>query len=299
MRDIVVGIDDSIAAAHALDWAMSEATSAGRRLKVIHAWSPAVWSGMPGLGFSMPPIDTEVEPRAQAFLEETVAKAVAVRAADAIPELKLELVRAEPGRSLAEASRAAALVVVGGRGYGQVRSALLGSATSYVMHHAHCPVMVVPESGTPADRVRRVVVGVDGSPSSWAAVRWGFDAARRHGCPMLALHACVPTPPPVRGPLIGVEDVPGLRAAAKRVVEDELSRELPNRADVEVTVEAIHGNPAWTLIEATGSEDLLVLGSRGRGGFASLVLGSVATQVTHHANGPVVVVRESEVAQAG
>jgi len=291
MRDIVVGIDDSVAARHALDWAMAEAESSGHQLRVVHAWSPAVWSGMPGLGYSMPPVDLDVERLAHAFLEEQVAKAVAAQPADAVPVLQQDLVRGDAGRVLRDAAKTADLVVVGGRGYGPVKSAFLGSATNYVLHHATCPVMVVPESATPPDRVRRVVVGVDGSPSSRAALRWGFDAARRHACPLVAFHACAPVAPPGRGPLAGVLDVPTLLTDAKRGVEDELTLALHDREGVVITVDATHGNPAWELIDHTGTEDLLVLGSRGRGGFASLVLGSVATQVAHHAHGPVVVVR--------
>jgi nucleotide-binding universal stress UspA family protein len=299
MSDVVVGIDESLAAAHALDWAMSEATSAARRLRVIHVWSPAVWSGMPGLGYSVPPVDLDVERLATTFLEEQVAKAVAARPSGAVPSLLQEPVRGDAGRVLTEAGRAADLVVVGGRGYGPIKGAFLGSATNYVLHHAHCPVMVVPESATPPDRVRRVVVGVDGSPSSRAALQWGFEAARRHGCPMVAFHACVPVPPPGRGALAGVQDIPALLADARRGVEDELACALKEPDGVEISVEARHGNPAWELLDHTGSEDLLVLGSRGRGGFASLVLGSVATQVTHHARGPVVVVRDAKEPASG
>jgi nucleotide-binding universal stress UspA family protein len=294
MRDIVVGIDDSVASSHALDWALDEAGRSGRHLRVLHAWSPNAWAGMVGPGYSSPPIVTDLEPQAQSFLDEQVSKALARRTSLATVLLHAELVEGDPGRVLVEAAKEAALVVVGGRGLGQVKSALLGSTTSYVLHHARTPVMVVPATAAATDAVHRVLVGVDGSGPSRSALRWAAAAARLHRCPLVVAHACVTTLPPGRDSLVLAPDVSVVATQARTGLDQEIAETLPEHADVDVSTLVLHENAPWGLIDTAGPDDLLVVGSRGRGGFASLVLGSVAVQVTHHAHGPVVVVRENE-----
>ncbi|MGZ6825928.1 MAG: universal stress protein, partial [Mycobacteriales bacterium] len=291
---VVVGVDDSVAASHALDWALDEAALSGRHLKVLHTWSPNAWSGMVGPGYSGPPIVTDLEPEARGFLDEQVAKALARRPHASTVTLEADLVEGEPGRVLVEASGRAALVVVGGRGYGQLKSGLLGSATNYVLHHAVCPVMVVPATAAATDAVRRVLVGVDGSEASRSALRWALAAAQRHRCPLVAVHACVTTLPPGRDALLRAPDLSAVATQARTGLEEVLAQTVPDTGGVDVSTLVVHENAPWGLLDAAGTDDLLVVGSRGRGGFASLVLGSVATQVTHHAHGPVVVVRQGQ-----
>lgn len=171
---------------------------------------------------------------------------------------------------LVQAADDAALLVVGGprpRG-------LLGPVAQDLLHHVTCPVMVVPEGERRPARLRRVVVGVDGSEASRSALRWGLAAASRHGCPLVALHAWLLPPEP-------------------EWVHAEVERVLPDTRGVHVRVELVNAGASAALVEAVG-EDLVVVGSRGHGGFSALLVGSVASQVAQHAAGLVVVVRAGE-----
>ena len=140
--------------------------------------------------------------------------------------------------------------------------------------------------------MRRIVVGVDGSPQAAVALRWALDEARLRDATLEVVHAWLF---PV------VSDVPGAavdsligdleRAAGRlldRVVEDVAGPD----PGVKVERRVLEGGAATVLVDAAAGADLLVVGSRGRGGFAGLVLGSVAQQCLHHAPCPVVVVRD-------
>lgn len=136
-----------------------------------------------------------------------------------------------------------------------------------------------------------VVVGVDGSPSSRAALRWAVRQADRTDAHVHAVIAwSIPVaygPMPV--PYVDV-DWPG---AARSVLEETLRTTLGDRAP-EVKAEVVEGGAALVLLEAARDADLLVVGSRGHGGFTGLLLGSVAQHVTTHARCPVVVVHDRE-----
>jgi nucleotide-binding universal stress UspA family protein len=106
------------------------------------------------------------------------------------------------------------------------------------------------------------------------------------------MHVCESTLPPGRGVLLGGPDPSELLAEARTGLEELVADH--RSTGVDVTTHVVAGSATGALIEFCHSDDLLVLGSRGLGGFKALVLGSVATQVTHHAHGPVVVVREGE-----
>ncbi len=291
--EVVVGVDDSVASAHALDRALQEATAAGLPLRAVHVWTAPVWLAAAPGAYAVLATTGEVERMAQDLVERLLEEARARqprpggRAAPAV-EARTEVREGEPGRQLVAAAQGAALAVVGGRGHGYLRSVLLGSATMHLLHHAPCPVMVVPERGPVTGHgFDRVVVGIDGSGSSRAALRWGHEAARRHGCPLVALHAWLsptlppPAPPP---PPDRFDEVAG------RWLDDQVRAALPEGTDLDVRLVLAHAGASWGLLDRTGPDDLLVLGSRGRGGFASLVLGSVAAQCSQHARGVVVVV---------
>lgn len=181
--------------------------------------------------------------------------------------------------------------MVGGRGHGALASAVLGSATLYVLHHAQCPVMIVPEQGPPAQAFPRVLVGLDGSPSSRSALLWGLDAARREGRPLVAVYSWQSTMVPGRPPMSSAPGMPDFRAAASAWLQEEFTEALPVDHGVEVRLAPVHGTPAWGLVQAATADDLLVIGSRGLGGFVSLLVGSVAVQCSQHAPSVVVVVR--------
>ena len=144
-------------------------------------------------------------------------------------------------------------------------------------------------------QIELIIVGVDGSDSSRAALRWAYDEALHHGASLTVVmvwHAAlVPMVPPYGSlPPEGYSDAPRENALA---VLEELTSNLGggDTPEVEVRTSIEAGNPAKVLIERSKEADLLVVGSRGQGGFAGMLLGSVSQHLVAHAECPVVVLR--------
>ena len=143
--------------------------------------------------------------------------------------------------------------------------------------------------------IKQIIVGVDGSDSSRAALRWAYDEAAHHGASLKAVmiwHAPpLPGGPPYDAQPLpeGYESQPARDAAA---VLKELTADLEARKpEVDLTTSTQAGNPAKVLIDLSGGADLLVVGSRGHGGFVGMLLGSVSQHLVAHSACPVVVVR--------
>jgi len=142
--------------------------------------------------------------------------------------------------------------------------------------------------------IKQIIVGVDGSDSSRAALRWAYDEAAHHGASLNAVTVWHGPPLPMSPPYgqlppEGYESQPARDAAdvLERLIADLEDRKPP----VDVRASINHGNPAKVLIELSGGADLMVVGSRGHGGFAGMLLGSVSQHLVAHAACPVVVVR--------
>jgi nucleotide-binding universal stress UspA family protein len=135
----------------------------------------------------------------------------------------------------------------------------------------------------------RIVVGVDGSEESKAALRWAVEEARLRGATVRAV--CAWSLPHVAGP--GFAFLPGGIEEFRRDAEGVLDAAIAEVGSEGVDVEraAVEGGAADVLVQAAQGADLLVVGSRGHGGFAGLLLGSVSQQCAHHAPCPVVIVR--------
>ena len=188
---------------------------------------------------------------------------------------------------LTRASENADLVVVGTRSAGALSRGILGSVSASVLHHAHCPVVVVPEPRDEPTAARRVVVGVDHSPSSIHALGWASEDAERRSWPLV--------------PVL-VRETAGLASGRSGEAVDLARLEASERAalvaaaqqhhpDLTVEPEVLSGHAAHALLDFTHPGDVVVLGARGRGGFRSLLLGSTSTAVAEHARCPVVVIR--------
>ena len=142
----------------------------------------------------------------------------------------------------------------------------------------------------------RIVVGIDGSPESKEALRWALAEAKLRGARLRVVHTWV-VPYIAAGP--GLDPVldAGMIENAERLAEDlvrgELDEVAAETAGLDIERAVVEGTPAAVLLEAAQGADLLVVGSRGRGGFAGLLLGSVSQQCAHHAPCPVVIVRAS------
>ncbi|WP_051723885.1 universal stress protein [Micromonospora chokoriensis] len=279
MRDaeILVGYDGSTDASVALDWAVAEARHSGQpvRLAYIFEWlTVASWVG-PGIAPGVWPDDT-----ARRQVDDLVRTAAADAAA-ANPGLKItgEVYDGPPALVLQERSAEAGMLVLGSRGHGGFGGLLAGSTAVSVAAHAHCPVVVVRDgAGTSSGPV---AVGVDGSEPSLVALGFAAERAAQRQVPLRVLHAWTPGPG-------GAAGVPDERAAVEQALEP-WRRTFPGLA---VTVDLASTNPAAMLIEASRDARLVVVGSRGRGGLAGMLLGSVSQQLIQHAACPVAVVRE-------
>ncbi|MCU1592852.1 MAG: hypothetical protein JWO12_244 [Frankiales bacterium] len=288
MTDIIAGVQDAEASVRVLERALSEAQSLRHPLRVLTAWStPVLLGDMSGMGYAGAYIDTTASGEAAKELaDELLDKALHEGRWDASLVTSTEARPGDPGQVITDAAGQAELVVVGGRSHGPVASALLGSTTGYVLHHAPCPVMVVPATTAPGPFLR-IIVGIDGTECSRSALRWAHAAAARHHCPLVVLYANDNLPLP-GVPLVSSSQV---EATALAWLSVEVAEVLPDKQDVPVLPEVATGPAARVLLAKAGPDDLLVVGSRGRGGFLDLVLGSVAMQCTSHARGAVVVVR--------
>ena len=140
----------------------------------------------------------------------------------------------------------------------------------------------------------RIVVGIDGSSASKAGLRWALDEARLRGADVHLVHGwhfpavAVSSYGAAALPVIAPED---LEKVAEEVLKDAVTEAASEAANVEVTASTVRGHPAQVLLAAAKGAALLVVGSRGLGGFAGMLLGSVSSQVIHHATCPVVVIR--------
>jgi nucleotide-binding universal stress UspA family protein len=195
-----------------------------------------------------------------------------------------------PAPGLLAAAGPADLLVVGARGHGGFRGLLLGSVSQQCLHHARGPIAVVrgahPEGGGHA----RVVVGVDGSEPSEAALRWAVADGAARKAVVQVVHAW--DAPLLYGPVAGASgsDISAVESRARRLVDDMVDRLGDAVESVEIETTVVAGGPASSLLDAAEGADLVVVGRRGLGGFGRLLLGSVSEHVARHAACPVVVV---------
>jgi len=288
-RPIMVGVDGSDTSTEAARWAAGEGRLRGRPVRVVcvYAWP------VPPVPFAPPPSNwTEVSLRAGA--DAVVADAVAA-VRQAAPEVGVSGVALSglAAQKLIEVSAGAGMVVVGHRGYGGFAALRLGSVAARVAAHAHCPVVVVrPGAGERVVQPPVVLVGVDGSPASDAAVGFAFEEVDRRGGAVRALHSWEPPASPWRSEMRpSLPDFAEVTAGEARRVAQWIQPWDDNHPRVAVAQSVTSDRPAAALIEAAKDATLLVVGSRGHGGFTGLLLGSVSQQVIHHAPCPVAVIR--------
>ncbi|MFB9835257.1 universal stress protein [Actinoallomurus acaciae] len=284
MHPIIVGADGSRHSLRAVDWAAGEAALRRSPLRIVHAVAPWLY-------------DRNVDPRLVAVREwllaggqEVVGAAVEAARARA-PDLDVEgeMVPAGASRALVERARDASLVVVGSRGVGSVAGLLLGSTALQVVTHTPVPTVVVRHV-EPVER-REIAVGVDGPPLTDPALAFAFEEAGLRGTRLRAVH--VWSDPGAVGlggmtPLVYDADV--IVAEHTRRLNDALTVWREKFPDVEVVTEVVYGRPVRILSGVSARCDLLVVGTRGRGGFTGLILGSVSHGLLHHAHCPLAVV---------
>lgn len=279
---VVVGTDGSSPADAAVEWAADEAARRGCALRVVHVCEPWVYdsSHRTASGFR----DSLTE-QSRAVLD-----AAARLAGERVPGLAVDT-SAQTGRVVEVMRREAEgteLVVVGSRGRGGFAGLLLGSVSLALAGHVTTPVVVV--RGEPKQVYGEVVVGFDQSPESEAALRYAFQEAVRRGARLRAIHSWE-LPVLAAGATAYTPLVEDVFEAERRLAADTLVPWRERYPQVEVEETVLYGHPVRDICEASAAADLVVVGSRGLGGFGSAVLGSVSHGVLHHAGCPVAVVR--------
>jgi len=205
--------------------------------------------------------------------------------------VKSEIVFATPAEALVKMSDEAELIVVGSSGKGALARGVLGSVSSSVVRHAHCPVAVIHDEDAlmPDPQHAPVLLGADGSLASELATKIAFDEASRRGVGLIALHAWSDVP---------LFELPGMDweevfAEESRNFAQRLAGWQERYPDVMVQRVVVCDEPARQLLEKSESAQLVVVGSHGRGGLSRMMLGSVSNRVVHSARMPVIVARPS------
>lgn len=279
---VVVGIDTGDQDRALLGWAAEEAVTRKAPLLVCHLRE---WSDT-----HHPPQLLTEEPAAEPTAAEQRLRAAADMVRSWHPELAVSaaLGLGNPVPPLLRLSERARMLVVGSRGSGGFAGLRLGSVSAHLAAHARCPVAVVrPPSAVGATDA---VVGVDGWPDAELPVRLAAEEAGRLGGKLILVHSYRLPPPAEYGPNAGIDE-PHRRVAAEAVVDRAAEALRTAGADLDIEPRAVHGGAAPALLEAAAHAAALVVGARGIGGFAGLLLGSVSQQVLRHAPCTVVVAR--------
>jgi nucleotide-binding universal stress UspA family protein len=287
--ELVVGVDGSAASYAAVGWTAQEATIRGLPVRLVHVVAPTSMSSTEAPNST---ITHEQEVKARHVIDQARRIVDGVQG-EARLKVRVEIRYAGVLATLVDASRDAHMIVVGARGFDGFGWHMLGSVSAGLLHHAHCPVTIVrdPESaGREIHDDAPVVVGIDGSRASEAATALAFEEASRRRVPLVALHAWSD---------VGVFPILGMdwhvyRDEGDEVLGERLAGWQEIYPDVQVHRRLVCDVPARWLVNESDSAQLVVLGSRGRGGFDGLNLGSVSSAVAQSARVPVIVVRSGD-----
>lgn len=251
---VLACVDGSMASMRATRWAAREAVLRKTELCLVHVREHAA--------------------------EEDPLPAAQQRAQESFPELTIRTVARDGtvAEILLELSKRARLLVAGSRGVGRPVEALPNSTEAVLAMHSHCPVVIVPDE--PVRDEGPVVVGVDGSPLSEAAVDFAFDSAAVRDAGLVAVHTWT-----------GVE--PGADGRREdRLLAEALAGWQQKYPDVDTTRLVVRDRPVRVLLEQAESAQLLVVGSRGQGGFTGMLLGSTSTALLYCTPCPLAVIRQ-------
>jgi nucleotide-binding universal stress UspA family protein len=299
---IVVGVDGSDASFDALGWAAREAGRRGVALHIVVCFQVPVVTGAGYLPYVVEPDIAIVRDANDKILADALA--VARRAAPGV-HVDGEVAPGYPATLLTERAGTDALLVVGTSGHGGA-SLFLGSTATAVIHKAHRPVVVVPgrdiitpptdetlaptatQNAAGATHLEQIVVGVDESPAADDALDWAAAEAEMRGASLVVLHAWTY---PYEGWRTGVaEPRDEMKLDAARVLDAAVHRVQAAHPLVVVHARLVEDGPTDALVDASAAADLVVVGTRGRGGFRASLLGSVSRSVIFHASCPVAVI---------
>ncbi|NUP00139.1 MAG: universal stress protein [Nonomuraea sp.] len=281
-QPVLAGYDDSPESRNALRWAVEEARLRGRPVLVCHALH---WPYAPR------PVAHEVLTQIEQVALGVVEEGVRI-AAELAPEVDVQpfLGRGTPSAVLLEAAREAEMTVVGSRGQGGFEGLQVGSAAVQVPAHSVRPVVVVrPSLQPPGGRETRIVVGLDGSPSSLTAFDFALDEAALRGGTVTALCCWAACGSPSWQDPLPFVDSHALRTGAEVRFREAASHLARRRPEVTVIAEFVTERPQRVLIDSSKDAALLVLGNRGKEAPACPLLGQVTQTALLEAWCPVAV----------
>lgn len=285
---IIVGADGSPASNAAVCWAAHDAVLRHLPLTVVHVVNPIATAS------PHTPLPDGValwqENEGRRVLADALKLARDVAKDHPGIQIENELIFSATAPTLVDLSKEAELIVVGTYGRGALARGLLGSVSSSLVRHAHCPVAVIrdEEPRMPHPAQAPVLVGIDGSPASERAIEIAFDEASRRHVNLVAVHAWSDTE---------ILELPGLDWSAvkdeeERILAEGLAGWQERYPDVTVHRLLVCDRPARVLVETSETAQLLVVGSHGRG-FTGMLLGSVSNAVVQAVRMPVIVTRQS------
>ena len=283
---IAVAVDGSAESDAAVRWAAREAHLRKTDVTLVHVVAPVVvtWP----VGYLRASYAEWQEGHAAQNLEQAQKIFQAEVGNETPPVVKVQVLHDYVAPGLVAVSRDAEMIVAGSRGLGAISGTLLGSISRTLLHHARCPVAIIhaDEADVP-DRTAPVLVGIDGSSASESATALALEEASHRNVDLVALHAWSD---------VGITPVLGMdwheyEDLGQEVLAERMAGWQEQYPDVHIRRRIVCDRPARWLVDESEHSQLVVLGSRGRGGFSGMLLGSVSTAVAEAAKCPVLVVR--------
>lgn len=272
-----------------MTWALQEAQLRDARLRLITAY------GIPLLGYTTMAVAYQEAFNTIREIASNTVRDARAKVLDQGVEVSGATVEGDAAGALIKASEAAGLLVVGSRGLGGFAGRILGSVSSALPGHAQCAVVVIPSAEAKGKQTNRergtslafsgVVAGIDGSDYAAAAALTAAEYAQRRGLGLTVIWSRPPVPSYIPWRLADAE-----MNELQAYVENEAEWLKGHFPDLDITARFYDRLPVETLADATATADLVVLGNRGHGGFAGLMMGSTSQSVVHHLRGPVMIV---------
>lgn len=290
ITDIAVAVDGSESSAKAIAWAANVASKKKTSVTVVSAYNLPQFMYAEGM---VPPQELYEELAAEAQ-DKVDAAYQAIKSVDSSIEVRGYVEESTAIDLLLKVSHSAEMIVMGSRGRGGLSGLVLGSVSAAVVSHAHCPVVVVRTDShvTEDNKYGAVLVGVDGSEVSRAALQMAFKEAQARKATLRAVHAW--SDPALSSSMVGLVQAHRQWEEAieeeKKLLEKELEpmrREFP---DVQVEALSECETPVRALMDKAKDAQLVVVGSHGRGGFAGMLLGSTSRALLQSAPSPLMVV---------
>jgi nucleotide-binding universal stress UspA family protein len=277
---LTVGVDESEGAGDALRWAVDESSIRHASVVAILAWGWIDQHTDPVAEFNPDYSATDADTALEHVIARSVPRGVS-------PTIERRVVCDLPARALLDAAADSDMLVVGARGLGGFRGLLVGSVSQHCVHHATVPTVVV-RNPRAEPGAAGVVVGIDGSTGAQRALSWAAEAARLRSTRLIVVHG-------YDLPLIGAYprftptyDEGLLSRSASQLLDNAIDSIDTNGLDIAPVVSS--DGAARSILRCAADADLVVVGSRGLGAAQRWLLGSVATQVLHHAPGPIAVI---------